>query len=55
MKSVTIFWVGVSSNSIPTIGVKYFVKGFACKKFIEVESLDGFVVNSTIDVPNEAL
>jgi hypothetical protein len=52
---VTVFWIGTTSKSVPTIGVKYFSKGFACKKFVEVESIEGFVVNSIITLPKEAL
>ena len=52
---VIIFWTGVTSKGINTIGVKYFKNGFACKAFIEVEDLAPFGVGEEIDVPKEAL
>ena len=52
---VTIFWVGTSKAGSAMIGVKYFSKGFACKKFVEVEDASLFGVGQVIDIPKEAL
>lgn len=55
MKTCKIFWIGQTSNGVPTIGVKWFESGFACKRFVEVESTDDFEVDQDVDVPAGAL